>query len=191
MDQNDDFNADQLFNDESLQQIDAAVGLDALGGVQLPSNPLVVERILQLQACGCTDQVAWSRGGGGHVAQIAQDGINIDIHCLIFDVKTLSWVLSERRTEAPELGELSSLAWSPTGSDLAILDITGRLSILRPQPGTSNRFAKVRSGLLDETDELSQVVGMHWLSQDTSGPERPVSSCPSVKYSAASACSVC
>jgi hypothetical protein len=175
MDQNDDFNADPFFNDGSLQQIDASVGIDALHSVPLPSSPQVVERILDLQACGCLNRVVWSRGGVGHIAQIREDGHSIDLSCLVFDPGSLTWTLSPKQTETVGLGELNSLAWSPTGSDLAVVDARGRLSILRPQQGASNRFLPVRSGLLDEVDELGQVIGLHWLSQDTSSLERPVS----------------
>jgi mediator of RNA polymerase II transcription subunit 16, fungi type len=164
MEQADDFNTDPFFNDGSLQQIDASVGIDALNAVTLPSSPLVVERILNLQACGCLNRVAWSRAG--HIASVSEDGAGVDFCCLVFDRESSSWTLSPKRTESSGLGDIASLAWSPVASDLAVLDSRGRLSILRPQPTASNRVLEVRSGLSDELDELSQVVGLHWLGQD-------------------------
>ncbi len=174
MEQNDDFSNDPFFNDGSLQQIDASVGIDGLNNVPLPSSPFVVERILNLQACGCLNRVAWSRGG--HIAQVAEDGMSVDFHHLAFDVDTLTWKLSPKRTEAVGLGELANLAWSPSGSDLAVVDYRGRLSMFRPSTTTSNRFAQIRSGLLDSPDGLGQAVGLYWLSQDS--PDRPVSEKP-------------
>lgn len=162
----DDFNADPFFNDASLQQIDAS-GIDALNAVPLPSSPSVIERMLNLQACGCLNRIAWSRGG--HIARIAEDGASVELHCLIFDPKSCSWALGLKHTEQLGLGELNSLAWSPAGSDLAVADIKGRLSILRPQNMALNRYLQVRSGLNDEPDELSQVIGMYWLPQDRPG----------------------
>ena len=171
MEQEDDFNADPFFNDGSLQQIDASVGIDALNAVPLPSSPVVIERLLNLQACGCLNRVAWSRAG--QLARIADDGASIDFHCLVFDTKLHSWKLGPKHTETVGLGELSSLVWSPAGSDLAAVDYRGRLSILRPQSTASNRFVQVRSGLVDEPDDLGQVVGLCWLSQDR--PDNAVS----------------
>ena len=171
MEQNDDFSNDPFFNDGSLQQIDASVGIDGLNNVPLPSSPFVVERILNLQSCGCLNRVAWSRGG--HIARIAENETSIDFHHLTFNIESLTWKLSPERTEAAGLGELASLAWSPSGSDLAVLDYSGRLSMFRPSTTSSNRFTQVRSGLLDTPDDLGQAVGLYWLSQDS--PDRPVS----------------
>ena len=170
MDQTDDFSADPFFNDGSLPQIDGSVEIDGLNTVPLPSSPFVVERILNLQACGCLNRIAWSRGG--HIARIAEDGVHLDFHHLVFDDNIFSWKLGPKRTENLDLGELVSLAWSPSGSDLAVVDFKGRVSIFRPSSLTSNRFTQFRSGNLDETDDLSQAIGLHWLSQDS--PDRPV-----------------
>lgn len=171
MEQNEDFSNDPFFNDGSLQQIDASVGIDGLNNVPLPSSPFVVERILNLQACGCLNRVAWSRGG--HIARIAEDGTSIELFHLTLDVGSLTWKLSGKRTEAVGLGELASLAWSPSGSDLVVVDYGGRLSMFRPSPTSSNRFTQVRSGLLDSSYDLGQAIGLYWLSQDS--PDRPVS----------------
>ena len=171
MEQNDDFSNDPFFNDGSLQQIDGSVGIDGLNSVPLPSSPFVVERILNLQSCGCLNRVAWSRGG--HIARVAEDGTSVDFHHLAFSLESLTWKLSPRRTEAVGLGELATLAWSPSGSDLVVVDYSGRLSMFRPSASSSNRFIQVRSGLLDTPDHLGQAVGIYWLSQDS--PDRAVS----------------
>lgn len=168
MEQNHDFSNDPFF---ALQQIDASVGIDGLNSVPLPSSPFVVERVLNLQSCGCLNRVAWSRGG--HIARVAEDGTSVDFHHLTFNIECLTWKLSPRRTEAVGLGELASLAWSPSGSDLAVVDYSGRLSMFRPSATSSNRFTQVRSGLLDTPDGLGQAVGLYWLSQDS--PDRHVS----------------
>ena len=171
MEQNDDFAADPFFNDGSLQQIDPSVGIDALNAVPLPSSPLVVEGILNLEASGCLTRVAWSRAG--HVASVGEDGTSLDLYHLELDVRSVIWKLSSKHREAVGLGELATLVWSPLGSDLAVVDHRGRLSIFRPSTSASNRFNQVRSGLLDAPDEFGQAIGLHWLSQDS--PDRPVS----------------
>lgn len=171
MEQTDDFNPDPFFNDGSLQQIDASVGIDALNAVNLPSSPFVVERVLNLRASGCLNRVAWSRGG--HIASVSEDRTGVDFYCLLFDVQSSAWTLSPKRTEAIGLGDVASLAWSPAASDLAVVDSRGRLFILRPLSTASNRVVEVRPGLSDEPDELSQAIGLHWLGQDR--PDQPVS----------------
>ncbi|RMZ92052.1 hypothetical protein DV736_g712, partial [Chaetothyriales sp. CBS 134916] len=164
MEQQDEFNADALFNDGPLPQIDPDVNLEAFEAVQLPANPFVVERIINLQHSGCLDRIAWSKQG--HLASISDDGTSVNLHCLRFDVKTRTWTLSSKQSEPIGLGELASLLWSPRTSDLAIADVSGRISIWRRDHLSWNKFTEARSGAQDETDAHSQIIGLHWLGQE-------------------------
>ncbi|ETN46151.1 uncharacterized protein HMPREF1541_00335 [Cyphellophora europaea CBS 101466] len=176
-----EFNADPFFNDGPLQQINegslqqidqidpAGVGIDALNNVPLPVNPLIVQRILNLHQGGSSTRLCWSRQG--HIANISEDGSSIDLHCLVFDRTRRTWVVGAKRTEHVGLGELASLAWSPMATDIAVVDTRGRLSILRPTGTAANRLSEVRSGTIDDIQDLGQAIGMGWLSQDRA--ERP------------------
>lgn len=176
-----DFSGDPFFNDESLQQINdeslqqieqidpTGVGIDALNSVPLPANPLVVERILNLHHGGCSNRLCWSRQG--HIACISEDVTSLDLYCLVFDRTHRTWSLSAKRTQHVGLGELASLAWSPMATDIAVVDVKGRLSILRPIGTAANRLSEIRAGTLDEVQELGQSIGLAWLSQDRA--ERP------------------
>ena len=63
---------------------------------------------------------------------------------------------------------LEHLSWSYSGSDLAIIDTMGRLSIFSVAI-VSNQMSPSRSCLVDQEDDLSAISGMSWLS-----PERKV-----------------
>ncbi|RMZ82733.1 hypothetical protein DV738_g1509, partial [Chaetothyriales sp. CBS 135597] len=172
MEQQDEFNADALFNGGSLPQIDPDVNLEAFDAVQLPANPFVVERVLNLQHSGCLDRIAWSKQG--HIASIGDDGTSVDLHCLRFDNKTRTWTLSSKQTAHIGLGELASLVWSPLATDLAIADINGRISIWRPGRPSWNKLTEARSGVQDETDAQTQLIGLHWLGQERLNTPREI-----------------
>lgn len=55
------------------------------------------------------------------------------------------------------------LSWSHLGTDLAILDAAGRL-IIFSMVYALDRMSPVRTHLTEDEDEVSVVVGMHWLS---------------------------
>ena len=171
-----DFNGDAFFGDDSLQQIteidqleSAAVGIVDPSAGALPVNGDVLRRTLSLHQNGCSNRLSWSRQG--HIASISKDGTCIDLQYLIFDRRSRSWILSAKRTEHVGLGQLASLVWSPMATDLAVVDVTGRLSILRPVGTTANRLSEVRAGSGDRVEPFSQAIGVHWLSQDRA--ERP------------------
>jgi len=71
-------------------------------------------------------------------------------------------------------GPLKHLFWSPTGCDLAVVDSTGRVTILAVfsslnKPSLSRLFES------DAADDLHSVVGCYWLNLATPYPPRPVS----------------
>ena len=167
--QHDDFNSDAFFNDGSLQQMDPSAGIDALGSVPLPVNPLLVERLLTLHYSGCLNSVAWSRQG--HVTSISEDGKSVVFQCLMLDPIKRSWQLSPKHVEKVGNETLVSVCWSPMASDLAVVDVLGRLSILRPQKTAMNRYSLVWQGVADGSNDLTQAIGMHWLGQER--PDQP------------------
>ncbi len=63
--------------------------------------------------------------------------------------------------------ELVHLSWSHAGTELAIVDICGRISIytVMMMPPI-NRLGAIRRCVVDPEDHLSAVVGMMWLYND-------------------------
>jgi len=66
--------------------------------------------------------------------------------------------------------ELVHLSWDPTGVELAVIDVFGRISIFGVYI-TVNRMSLLRRCLVDPEDSLAGVVGMMWLNVDK--PVRP------------------
>ena len=110
--------------------------------------------------------IAWSKWGS--IATIAPNGFNLELRNLRCHPENGTWALSEQ-TALPNLsvalegGPLKHLSWSPTGSDLAIIDAAGRIAIL-------NIFASLNKPILnrncqfDPADDLHAIVGCHWLN---------------------------
>lgn len=181
--ENGEFNGDPFFNeeplrinDDSLQQMGqldtAGVNIVGLNGASLSTNALVADRVFELHHGGCSNRLSWSRQG--HIVSISSDGTSIDLHCLVFDRRARTWGLGAKRNHHVGLGELASLAWSPMATDLAVVDIKGRVSILRPIGSAANRLSEVRAGTLDEVQDQGQAIGLAWLSQERANSPKQV-----------------
>ena len=89
-----------------------------------------------------------------------------------------SWCLSEPTLTPPlsqglEGGSLKHLCWSPTGSELAVIDAAGRVSILSIF-SSLNKPTLSRHAQMDPTDDLHAVVGCYWLNLSPYPQSRPV-----------------
>lgn len=60
-------------------------------------------------------------------------------------------------------GPLQHVLWSPNGSDLAVIDSVGRVTILTIAISL-NRPNVYRSGSFDSIDDIHAVVGAYWLN---------------------------
>ena len=175
----DDFASESFFDENSLQQqiqqIDAGGNLSGadlsgtVANVALPSNPAVVEQLSRRWYCGCLERIAWSRHG--HLAGISKDGSTVYLECLRYNHDSASWDLHERHSLTTVFEDATSVAWSATGGELAVVDVRGRVWIYHTALAAINRLSLARQGALDEGDDYSQPVGMTWLSQDRQ--ERP------------------
>ncbi|KAJ9607856.1 Mediator of RNA polymerase II transcription subunit 16 [Cladophialophora chaetospira] len=175
----DDFASESFFDQNSLQQqiqqIDASADLNGadLNGtvtnVTLPPNPAVIEQLSRKWYSGCLERIAWSRHG--HIASISEDGSTVYLECLRYDQGSGSWDLHERHSLTTLFEDATSLAWSATGGELAVVDVRGRVWIYHTALNAINRLTLARQGALDEGDGYLQPVGMTWLSQDRQ--ERP------------------
>jgi hypothetical protein len=65
------------------------------------------------------------------------------------------------------LVQLVHLSWNEAGSDLAVVDSSGRISIYAISTAVNNLTLQ-RPAILDPDDDGSQLVGMMWLNIDRS-----------------------
>lgn len=99
---------------------------------------------------------------------------------LCCDPSNGTWALSEATVTsssnpAPEGGPLRHVSWSPTGSDLAVIDSVGRVTIMSIF-STLNKSSLHRPSQMDPVDDLHRVVGNFWLHiAPYGGSNRPVS----------------
>lgn len=115
-------------------------------------------------------KVAWSRLGC--VAYISPDGVRVNVRhlqCRSLDGK---WQLSEHSslaavTETHGGSQLTHLCWNETGSELAVVDCLGRVSIYSLSMAL-NCVTGLRQASFDSGDDSSQIVGMMWLNTSRS-----------------------
>ncbi|KIX04634.1 uncharacterized protein Z518_05504 [Rhinocladiella mackenziei CBS 650.93] len=167
IDQSEHFPSDTFFDQNSLQQIQQ-IDPTAADLTSVP-NPAVIEQLTRRWYCGCLERTAWSRHG--HIATISDDASTVYVECLRFDHDSKTWCLNGRHALTTLFEDATSLAWSSTGGELAVVDVKGRIWIYHNSLIAVNRLNLARQGALDEADELSQPVGMAWLNQDRQ--ERP------------------
>jgi mediator of RNA polymerase II transcription subunit 16 len=111
-------------------------------------------------------KIAWSKLGC--IAYISQDSLAVYIRHLRCRPSDGKWVLSEdtllnQVTDAHGGYPLIHLSWNESGSDLAIADSAGRVSIFAISMAM-NSFGGSRSAMIDPDDDGNQVVGMLWLN---------------------------
>lgn len=121
--------------------------------------------------------IAWSKWGS--IASIAANGSDLELRNLRVNPEDGSWALSEP-TLTPSFSAaqdgipLKHLSWSPTGSDLAVIDASGRVTILDIFSSLNKPSLKRSCQLDDPADDLHAVVGCHWLNVAPFPANRPV-----------------
>lgn len=124
-------------------------------------------------------KIAWSKLGC--IAYISQDGLRVNVRHLQCQPLDGKWTLSDDTpllpvTEAHSGHQLVHLSWNETGSELAVVDSSGRVSIYSILIAL-NSIAGQRQAAFDPDDDGSQIVGMMWLNT-----QRSVSYLPAVGW---------
>ncbi|KAI9671992.1 MAG: mediator complex subunit [Trizodia sp. TS-e1964] len=154
---------------------------DGDGEASVPLGPLptnaflpreILQRVGELRLSGCCQNLAWSKLGC--IAHINRDGRGISIRGLFCSPRNGKWSLSGEYPATPRgaLGDgnrLVHLCWNHSGSDLAVVDSYGRISLFSVVIAI-NRLAETRQFLNDPEDDLSAVVGMCWLNGERQFP---------------------
>ncbi|EDN06886.1 predicted protein [Histoplasma mississippiense (nom. inval.)] len=136
-----------------------------LGGAA-PTIKGLPQRIDELRLSGCSQKVAWSKLGA--IAYVSPDGQKVllrYLHCSPIDGK---WTLSE---ESPinQIADIHGghamvhLLWNESGSELAIVDSCGRISVVTIMMAL-NTVNPTRQASMDADDDWSQPVGLMWLN---------------------------
>lgn len=124
----------------------------------------------EVPADGNTRKVAWSRLGC--IAYISQDALQVSFRHLQCRPSDGKWVLSDDTpllpvTEAHGGHPLAHVSWNETGSELAVADVFGRVSIYSISVAL-NSIQGQRQAIFDPTEDGSQLVGMTWLQTNRS-----------------------
>lgn len=157
----DSINVDDLFGEPS--------SLD-LGLPSPVSTKGLAKRLDEMRLSGCCQKIAWSRQGC--IAYVSQDGLRVNIRHLRCQPSVGKWVLSDETSSLPVTEAhgglpLVHLLWNETGSELAVLDSSGRLSIYTITTAL-NQIAGQRQATFDPDDDGNQVVGIMWLNAQRS-----------------------
>ncbi|KAJ5279815.1 Mediator complex subunit Med16 [Penicillium angulare] len=136
----------------------------------LPNAPPPTKGLAQCQdemrLLGCRQKIAWSRLGC--IAYISSDGLRVNLRHLKCNSSVGKWALSDETPLAPVTethggNQLVHLSWNETGSEMAVVDCLGRVSIYSISLAL-NSISPVRQAQLDSSDDSNQIVGMMWLN---------------------------
>ncbi|CAL8583760.1 hypothetical protein XPA_009378 [Xanthoria parietina] len=152
---------DDLFGDRQLGEITDLPPLS--------THPTgLVQRLDDLRTSGCSQKIAWSTTGC--VASIAHDGCTVTLRNLYCDPATGLWNLSDGE-DAKAIAllhnghTLKHLSWNHTGTELAVIDTLGNISVSSLLT-SFNHSSVSRRCMLGAEDNLSVPVGSMWLNQD-------------------------
>lgn len=120
----------------------------------------------EMRLLGCRQKITWSRLGC--VAYITPDATRVSVRHLQCRPSDGKWVLSEESpltpvTEAHGGNQLVHLSCNETGSELAVVDCLGRVSIYSISMAL-NSITGLRQASFDSSDDSNQIVGMMWLN---------------------------
>ncbi|CRG85078.1 Mediator of RNA polymerase II transcription subunit 16 [Talaromyces islandicus] len=132
----------------------------------------LAQRLDEMRVLGCCQKIAWSRLGC--IAYISQDGLGVIIRHMLCNPSDGKWVLSDeyplsQLSDVHAGQSLAHLTWNETGSDLAIFDTAGRISIFSISTALNN-VSISRQTMLDPSDDNAQVVGTMWMNLNRAVP---------------------
>lgn len=108
--------------------------------------------------------IAWSKWGS--IASISSSGTDLHLQNLRCDPADGTWSLTEPlplpRIVEPDV-PLKHLVWNPQGSELAVIDSAGRITIVSLF-NSLNRPTMSKNSRDDPVDDLQRVVGCYWLN---------------------------
>ncbi|KAH8697294.1 putative RNA polymerase II mediator complex subunit Sin4 [Talaromyces proteolyticus] len=163
-----------MIMDESLDVDDLfgdPASLDLGLSAPQPTKGLA-QRVDEMRLLGCCQKIAWSRMGC--IAYISQDSLHVAVRHLVCQPSDGKWTLSEeyplnQTTETHGGQFLAHICWNESGTDLAVIDTSGRISIFSISTALNN-IVMSRQTVLDQADDGAQVVGMMWVNINRAVP---------------------
>ncbi|KAE8372148.1 mediator of RNA polymerase II transcription subunit 16 [Aspergillus bertholletiae] len=157
----DSINVDDLFGESASLEL----GLPATAPAANSTKGLA-QRLDEMRLLGCCQKIAWSKQGC--IAYISQDTLRVNLRHLECRPSDGKWVLSDDTllhpvAEAHGGQPLVHLCWNEIGSELAVVDSSGRVSIYNIAISL-NSLAGQRQAAFDPIDDGAQIVGMMWLN---------------------------
>ncbi|KAB8271841.1 mediator of RNA polymerase II transcription subunit 16 [Aspergillus minisclerotigenes] len=157
----DGINVDDLFGESASLEL----GLPATAPTSNSTKGLA-QRLDEMRLLGCCQKIAWSKQGC--IAYISQDTLRVNLRHLECRPSDGKWVLSDDTplhpvAEAHGGQPLVHLCWNEIGSELAVVDSSGRVSIYNIAISL-NSLAGQRQAAFDPVDDAAQIVGMMWLN---------------------------
>ncbi|PNS19940.1 peptidyl-tRNA hydrolase [Sphaceloma murrayae] len=144
-------------------------GEDAVGEglatlhTQEPESASTLLRLDQQRRSGCCQRLTWSKNAT--LAYISEDNRHVRFRLVIRDPEKQRWVLSNdspSKVTAPDDAYFVHIQWSSVGMDLVALDQYGRPHLYQLAYAL-DRLAPHTFTLQQPADDLSTVVGLHWL----------------------------
>ncbi|EAU38890.1 conserved hypothetical protein [Aspergillus terreus NIH2624] len=153
----DGINVDDLFGESTSLELDLT---------PTPSKRGLPQRLDEMRLLGCCQKIAWSKQGC--IAYVTQDASRVNLRHLECRPTDGKWVLSDDTqllpvTEVHGGHPLVHLCWNELGSELAVVDSSGRVSIYNISFAL-NTLSGQRQGAFDPDDDGAQIVGMMWLN---------------------------
>ena len=142
-------------------------GMNDLFGDTAAAHAAVLQRLDDLRSGGCSQRIAWGKLGA--IASISPSGRGVDVRNLNSSPLTGRWELAkpspiDHITSTHENQPIVHLCWSHMGSDLAVVDILGRVSIHTVYIAV-DRFNCVKPvNIGDAESEVDALVGLWWLN---------------------------
>ncbi|EAA65820.1 hypothetical protein AN1227.2 [Aspergillus nidulans FGSC A4] len=152
----DGINVDDLFGESTSLEL----GLPT--STPTASTKGLAQRLDEMRLVGCCQKIAWSRLGC--IASISQDSTRVNVRHLQCQQSDGKWLLSDE-TPLNQVSEVHAghalvhLCWNDSGTELAVADSSGRVSIYSI-PIALNSVNVTRQAAFDPDDDGAQIVGM-------------------------------
>lgn len=112
--------------------------------------------------------ISWSKLGC--IAYVTLDGTGVETRHIRCNAKDGKWILTEaysveKVASTHEGQQIAHISWNPMGTELAVIDVLGRVSFLQVYMSV-NVLQCYHSQLADQEDDLGGIVGFWWMNTE-------------------------